>query len=143
MTNTQFLQPVLVLIVWTLIMWLWMYATRIPAMQKAKIDPQDAARPGEGAWREKIPASVHWKADNYNHLHEQPTIFYALMLFTAVTGGADQMALYLGWAYAALRIIHSLIQVTVNRVMARFVMFSLSSIVLIVLAVKEVLRVFG
>ena len=143
MNITIFLQPVLVLIIWTLFIWCWMYATRIPAMQKAKVNPQDAARPGAGDWREKIPASVHWKADNYNHLHEQPTIFYALMLFVAVTDGADQTALYLGWAYVGLRIVHSLIQVTVNHVMARFAVFSLSSIVLIVLAVKEALRVFA
>lgn len=143
MTNTVFLQPVLVLILWTLIMWIWMYATRIPAMQKAKIDPQEASQPGTGDWRDKIPASVHWKADNYNHLHEQPTVFYALMLFIAATGGADQTALYLGWAYVVLRIVHSLIQVTVNRVMARFMVFSLSSIVLIVMAVREAIRVFA
>jgi len=142
MSNLHFLQPVLALIIWTLIMGLWMYSTRIPAMQKAKIDPQDAARPGAGDWRDKIPASVHWKADNYNHLHEQPTIFYALMLFIAVTGGADSIALYLGWGYVGLRVMHSLIQATVNRVMVRFSVFFLSNTVLIILAVKEALRVF-
>lgn len=142
MSNIDFLQPVLALIIWTLIMGLWMYATRIPAMQKAGIDPQEAAQPGKGDWRDRIPASVHWKADNYNHLHEQPTLFYALMLFIAATGGADQIALYLGWAYVALRVIHSLIQATVNKVMARFLVFFLSNLVLIGLAVKEAIRVF-
>lgn len=142
MTVTQFLQPVLALVLWTLVMWVWMYATRIPAMQKAKINPQDAATPGKGDWRDKIPAEVHWKADNYNHLHEQPTVFYALMLFIAVTGGIDSVAFYLGWVYVGLRIIHSLIQATVNRVMVRFMVFALSSIVLIVLAAKEAFRVF-
>ena len=143
MANIVFLQPVLALILWTLVIGLWMYATRIPAMQKAGIDPQEATQPGKGDWRDKIPASVHWKADNYNHLHEQPTIFYALMLFIAATGGADQIALYLGWAYVGLRIVHSLIQVTVNKVMARFTVFFISNLVLIVLAVKEALRVFA
>lgn len=142
MTNAEFLSPVLALILWTLVMWVWMYATRIPAMQKARIDPQDAAQPGKGDWRDKIPASVHWKADNYNHLHEQPTIFYALMLFAAGTGGADYVAVYLGWAYVGLRVIHSLIQVTVNKVMARFAVFALSALVLIALAGKEAFRVF-
>ncbi len=141
MTITEFLQPVLALVIWTLIMWIWMYATRIPAMQKAKIDPQDAADPSID-WRSKIPASVHWKADNYNHLHEQPTVFYALMLFAGTTGGIDHFALILGWLYVGLRIVHSLIQVTINRVMLRFMVFALSSVVLIVLAVKEALRVF-
>lgn len=143
MTTAQFLQPVIALIIWTLVIWLWMYATRIPAMQKAGIDPQAASQPGEGDWRAKIPASVHWKADNYNHLHEQPTIFYALMLVAAVSGGADQIALYLGWAYVGLRVIHSLIQVTVNKVVARFFVFVLSGIVLIIFTAREAMRVFG
>lgn len=142
MQNIVFLQPVLALILWTLIIGLWMYATRIPAMQKAGIDPQEAAQPGSGDWRAKIPASVHWKADNYNHLHEQPTLFYALMVFIALTGGADNIALYLAWGYVGLRVVHSLIQVTVNRVMARFGVFFLSNLVLIGLSVKEALRVF-
>ena len=64
------------------------------------------------------------------------------MLFIAATGGADQTALYLGWTYVALRIVHSLIQVTINKVMARFSVFFISNLVLIVLAVKEALRVF-
>jgi len=143
MSTTVFFQPVMVLILWTLIIWGWLYATRIPAMQKAKISPQDAARPGAGDWREKIPASVHWKADNYNHLHEQPTIFYALMVVTAITGGADLVTFYLGWAYVVLRIVHSLIQATVNHVMTRFMVFALSSITLIILAVTEALRIFA
>lgn len=142
MTNIEFLQPVLALILWTLFIGLWMYATRIPAMTKAGIDPQEAAQPGSGDWRLKIPASVHWKADNYNHLHEQPTLFYALMAFIVLTGGGDFIALYLAWGYVALRVVHSLIQVTVNRVMARFAVFFLSNIVLIILSGKEAIRVF-
>ncbi|MEL7540791.1 MAG: MAPEG family protein, partial [Pseudomonadota bacterium] len=86
-----FLTPVLLLVCWTLIMWLWMYATRIPAMTKAKIDPDDARHPG--TYADRLPANVRAVADNYNHLHEQPTIFYALMVFAALTGGADGLLL--------------------------------------------------
>ncbi len=100
-TTTQFLTPVPVLVTWTLIMWIWMYATRIPAMNKAGVDPQDAAHPG--TWAHRIPSSVRAVADNYNHLHEQPTIFYALMFFAALTGGGDATALRLAWAYVILR----------------------------------------
>ena len=84
--NVEFLHPVLALIVWTLVMWLWMYATRIPAMQKAQINPDDARHPG--TYGDKLPANVRSVADNYNHLHEQPTVFYALMFFAALTGAA-------------------------------------------------------
>ncbi|MEL6780818.1 MAG: MAPEG family protein [Pseudomonadota bacterium] len=140
MTMDTFLQPVLALILWTLVMWLWMYATRIPAMQKAQIDPNSARHPG--TYADKIPPNVRAVADNYNHLHEQPTTFYALMLFAGATGGMDTTALMFGWAYVGARIVHSLVQVLSPVVVLRFVVFSLSTIILMVLAVKEALRVF-
>jgi hypothetical protein len=139
-TTLQFLSPVLVLVAWTLFMWLWMYATRIPSMKAAGIDPQDAAHPGSlGA----LPSRVRSVADNYNHLHEQPTIFYALMFFAALTGGGDSVALTLAWAYVALRVLHSLVQATVNRVVVRFGLFAAGSLVLMAMAIRELARVFG
>ncbi|HVN42505.1 MAG TPA: MAPEG family protein [Steroidobacteraceae bacterium] len=140
MTTTEFLTPVLALVGWTLVMWVWMYVTRIPAMNAAGIDPQAAAHPGSlGA----LPSRVRAVADNYNHLHEQPTIFYALMFFSALTGGADGLALMLGWMYVVSRVLHSLIQATVNVVKLRFATFALGSLVLMVLTIKEALRVLG
>ncbi len=135
-----FLVPVLILICWTLFMWLWMYATRIPAMQKANINPDDARHPG--TYGDKIPANVRAAADNYNHLHEQPTIFYALMFFTAMTGGGSALMLNLAFGYVALRVLHSLVQVLSPKVMLRFSIFSISTIVLIVMTVLQAMRVF-
>lgn len=135
-----FLTPILILVCWTLIMWIWMYATRIPAMQKAKIDPDTARHPG--TYGDKLPASVRSVADNYNHLHEQPTIFYALMVFAGLTGGGDTLMLQLAYGYVGLRVLHSLVQVLSSKVMLRFLVFSISTIVLIVMAVKEAIRVF-
>jgi hypothetical protein len=139
-TTTAFLTPVLVLVAWTLVMWIWMYATRIPAMKEAGIDPQDAAYPGTWSHRLRRP-SVRSIADNYNHLHEQPTIFYALMFFAALTGGGDAFALRLAWAYVLLRVVHSLVQATFNRVVVRFSLFALGSLVLVALTVRELVRV--
>jgi hypothetical protein len=139
-TVLEFLTPVLVLVTWTFVMWIWMYATRLPAMKKAGIDPQEAAHPGAVAHR--IPSAVRRVADNYNHLHEQPTIFYALMFFAALTGGGDALALRLAWTYVLVRMAHSLVQATVNRVVVRFLVFAVGSIVLAVFTVRELLRVF-
>ena len=138
-TNVDFLHPVLALIVWTLVMWLWMYATRIPAMQKAQINPDDARHPG--TYGDKLPANVRSVADNYNHLHEQPTVFYALMFFAALTGGGDHFATLLAWIYVGLRVLHSFVQILSPKVTLRFLVFALASITLIVLAGKEVLRI--
>ena len=136
----SFLTPVLLLILWTAIMWLWMYATRIPAMQKAQINPDDARHPG--TYADRMPANVRAVADNYNHLHEQPTLFYALMMFAALTGGADGLMLKLAYGYVGIRVLHSLVQVLSPKVMHRFLVFAIGSIVLFVMIGKEVIRVF-
>ena len=141
-TTAEFLTPVLALVCWTFVMWIWMYATRLPAMQQAGIDPQDAAYPGTWSHRLKRP-EVRSVADNYNHLHEQPTIFYALMFFAAMTGGADPVALKLAWAYVVLRVLHSLVQATFNRVVVRFAIFATATLVLMGIAVLEVTRVLA
>lgn len=124
------LAPVMALVGWTFVMWLWMYATRIPAMQAAKIN---AAKLKQKSDLDPLPVSVKQIADNYNHLHEQPVLFYAVCLVIAVTGGADTAAFGLAWAYVAIRIAHSLMQATINFVPARFAIFTLGSIVLFVL----------
>ncbi len=139
-TTTQFLAPVLALVAWTFVMWVWMYVTRIPAMNAAHIDPQQAAHPGS---LDVLPPHVRAAADNYNHLHEQPTIFYALMFFAALTGGGDATTMHLAWGYVVMRVLHSLVQATVNRVVVRFALFAVGSLVLMAIAVRELLRVFG
>ncbi|MGD9801114.1 MAG: MAPEG family protein [Parvularculaceae bacterium] len=133
---TPMLTPVLALVCWTLFIWAWMYATRIPAMRKAKIDPQSAIHPGSLSG---LPTDARVVADNYNHLHEQPTIFYALALYAHLAGAADPVNVWLAWAYVGLRIVHSFMQIVVRRVMLRFLVFATGSVVLILMAIRCVL----
>ena len=141
MIQSQILQPIVVLVVWTMIMWLWMYATRIPAMSQAGIDPNDARR--TKSLDETLPAEVQWHAHNYKPPHEAPTVFYAVALVLAMIGAGDGMNALIAWIYVGLRIIHSLVQVTANVVMVRFVLFALSSVALIALSVNAAMLVFG
>lgn len=122
------LTPVITLIAWTLFMWIWMYATRIPAIRAAGIR-LDAHQP-KGEQMNLLPAEVRWKADNYNHLLEQPTIFYALALSLALMGEGHGINLWLAWAYVMLRIIHSLFQALINKIEIRFLIFVLSTLML-------------
>ncbi len=124
--------PVLALVLWTLGIWIWMYATRIPAMQRAKIDPQEAAR----TRTLNLPPEVMWVSDNYNHLMEQPTIFYATAFAAQLAGQTNAVNIGLAWTYVVLRIVHSLIQCTMNVVPLRFAAFTLSTIALAVLAIR-------
>ncbi|WP_261388642.1 MAPEG family protein [Qipengyuania gaetbuli] len=132
--HSPILQPVVVLLAWTMVMWIWMYATRIPAMSRnPKLDPVNMVGSTGAGLRAELPDKVNWKADNYNHLHEAPTVFYAVALVLAITGWGDGMNALLAWIYVGLRIIHSLVQATSNRVLVRFVLFALSSVVLMAL----------
>ncbi|ATE65591.1 MAPEG family protein [Rhizorhabdus dicambivorans] len=139
--HTPILGAVVALILWTFAMWLWLYATRLPAIIKGGI-VYDPNRPAS-EFMDRIPPRVRWKADNYNHLHEQPTIFYALAITLALLGAGGGLNATLAWAYVGLRVVHSLIQATVNKVEARFAVFVLASLVLFALAVRAALILFG
>ncbi|TNE32088.1 MAG: MAPEG family protein [Alphaproteobacteria bacterium] len=143
MNGTEILQSVVALAAWTMVMWLWMYATRLPAMGKVPdLDTKNLVG-GTGKDLDNIlPAKVQWIAHNYNHLHEAPTVFYAVALVLAVTGQGGGLNATLGWAYVGLRVLHSLVQVTSNRIMVRFSVFVLSSLVLIALVVHAAIAVF-
>ena len=142
MVGMEILKPLVVLAAWTMVMWLWMYATRIPAMNKAGIDTKGLTGGASGSLDGVLPDKTQWIAHNYNHLHEAPTVFYAVALVLAIVGQGDGLNAALGWAYVGLRVLHSLIQATVNRVMIRFLVFALSSLVLIVLVVHAGFAVF-
>jgi hypothetical protein len=119
--------PVVALVIWTLVMWVWLYATRIPAMQKAGIKPGQATK----AAMEALPSAN--VANNYNHLMEQPTLFYAICFALQFMDQTQHINIGLAWAYVVLRIVHSLIQATTNFIPLRFLVFSLASLVLVAL----------
>lgn len=142
MIGMDILQPVVALAAWTMVMWAWMYATRIPAMIAAKVEPDSLARDPEARLDRLLPPQVQWKAHNYNHLHEAPTVFYAVAIVLAITGEGDGYSAVLGWTYVAARVVHSLVQAIVNRVTLRFAVFVFSSLVLVALIVRAALAVF-
>ena len=128
------LAPLVVLVLWSFVMQAWLYATRIPAIINGGI-VYDPRRPAQ-EFHAQLPAEVRWKADNYNNLMEQPTLFYAVTLALALLGAGDGLNLVLAWLYVALRIAHSLVQALMNKVMIRFALFAAASIVLLVMAVS-------
>jgi hypothetical protein len=141
MPATQLLlAPVIVLVLWSFVIWAWMYATRIPAIVRMRMRLDSNAPRGEQM--SQLPPRVRWKADNYNHLMEQPTLFYAIALSLAVLGDVSVVSVWLAWIYVGLRVVHSLVQVLVNRIQVRFAFFAVSSLVLLALTVRAALLVF-
>ena len=142
MIGMEILKPVIVLAGWTMVMWLWMYITRLPAMSAAKIDSKTLVG-GTGQTLDAVlPAKTQWIAHNYNHLHEAPTVFYAVALVLAMIGQGDGFNASIAWAYVGLRIVHSLVQVLSNRVIVRFGIFVLSSLALIMLVAHAAMALF-
>ena len=138
--HSPILAPLVTLVLWTFVMWAWLYATRIPAIRKQKIafDPHRTA----AEFQAQLPASVRWKADNYNHLMEQPTLFYAVTLTLALLGAGAGLNAGLAWLYVGLRIAHSVVQATINLIALRFAIFMVASLVLLVMAVRAAMIVF-
>jgi hypothetical protein len=130
------LTPMLALVVWTLAMTVWMFALRIPAIQRAKISPAAAREPTS---LDALPLKVRQVGYNLNNLMEQPTVFYALVAYSYLAGQQNTVNLALAWAYVALRVVHSLIQATVNAVLVRFGVFALGTVMLAALAIRDVL----
>ncbi len=137
------LAPAAVLVAWTLIMLVWLAATRLPAL--SKLGGLKNAKPGgrgqdlEGV----VDDRINWKSHNYAHLMEQPTLFYAVSLMIALLG-PDPTSVLIAWIYVAIRIIHSLWQALVNVVAIRFLLFALSTLALVILAVRALsLTVFA
>ena len=136
MIATAILRPVVVLAAWTMVMWFWLYATRLPAMSAHKVDLDAAVNNPDMTLDKQLPAKVQWVAKNYNHLHAAPTVFYAVCLVLAITGNGAGTGLKVAWAYVGLRVLHSLVQATINKVPVRFGLFALSSLCLMALVYR-------
>ena len=139
--NKAVLLPIVVLALWTFVMWFWMYATRIPALMKSKLRlDRNAPRGDQMA---TLPPNVRWKADNYNHLHEQPTVFFAVGVILAfVESSKSGLGVALAWSYVGSRIVHSLFQAISNQIKVRFVLFVISSMILLVMTMLTTVRLF-
>jgi hypothetical protein len=134
--------PAIVLVLWSLFMLGWLAMTRLPAMAKVGVSLGQVVGKRGADLEGVIPDRINWKSHNYAHLMEQPTLFYATVIVLGVMGQGGGLNLKLAWAYVALRIVHSIVQATWNRVAVRFVIFSASTVALLALAVHAAIAVF-
>lgn len=134
------LTPVLLLVGLSLVMAIMMGVVRLPAMRRMGLTPQDARHTAD---LHVLPSSVRQVADNYRHLMEQPTIFYALVFYIHLTGHADPLHLKLAWAYFGLRMVHTLVQSMLNVVLLRFWIYFISTLVLAAMAGREIMALGG
>ncbi|MBW2282281.1 MAG: MAPEG family protein [Deltaproteobacteria bacterium] len=140
MEANAILLPIFVMGLLHVVMFVWMLVTRLPAMTKAGLSPQDAR---DTSALKSLPPEVAQVADNYNHLFEQPVLFYAVAISIAVLGHVDALHVACAWVFTGLRIAHSLVQATINVVNIRFTLFLLAWIALAVMIVREALALLS
>ena len=142
MEGMTILQPVVALAAWTMVMWFWLYATRLPAMAASGVKADALALDPDLSLDAMLPPQVQWKAHNYNHLHEAPTVFYAIAITLALIHRGDGLTAQIAWLYVGLRVAHSVVQATINNIPLRFALFALSSFALMALVGHAFLAVF-
>ncbi len=142
MQYSPILAPVVALIAWSMVMMLWMVATRLPAMKKAGITLGNAPPGSRGQQLDGvIDDRTQWKSHNYNHLMEQPTLFYAVALTLALMDFGGGINTWLAWGYVGLRMLHSIVQATINTLTLRTPLFVLASLCLLGLAIQAAVRI--
>ncbi|MEM9398127.1 MAG: MAPEG family protein [Pseudomonadota bacterium] len=129
--------PVLAMAMLSFIMFLWMLLTRMRAMTALELGAQEAQ--DTVALRKKLPHSSNQVANNYNHLFEQPVVFYALCLSIAALDLTDTFFVVCAWIYVALRVCHSLVQAIIDVVPLRFLFFGSAWLLLALMTVREAL----
>jgi len=141
MPYSPILAPVVALVAWSIVMLVWTGIARRRAFARMGIGWGNIPRGSRGVNLDgKAPDEAQWPSHNYNHLMEQPTIFYAICLTLALMGFGGGINYWLAWGYVGLRIVHSLVQATVNIVQIRFPLFALASLCLVALTIHAGLR---
>ena len=142
MEYSPILAPVVALVAWTLVMLIWMAIARRKAFAQLGINWGTIPRGSRGVNLDgRAPDEAQWPSHNYNHLMEQPTIFYAIALTLALMGIGSGINYWLAWGYVGLRVLHSIVQSTVNIVPIRFTIFFLASLCLVGLTVHAGARI--
>jgi hypothetical protein len=141
-SRNALLRPVITLVLWSFVMMIWLYVKRIPAFKRLNLQGKNPNQLTKSQLEALMPAEIRWPADNYNHLMEQPTLFYAVVGILAISNDTNQLNLLLAWAYVLLRIVHSLLQATYNPIWWRFTVFITASALLFLLSVRTAFIVF-
>ena len=142
MEYSPILAPVVALVAWTLVIMLWMAVARRRAFAQMGVSFGNIPPGSRGANLDgKAPDEAQWKSHNYNHLMEQPTIFYAIALTLALMDFGGGINFWLAWGYVGFRVLHSLVQCTVNIVAIRFPLFLLASLCLLGLTIHAGVKI--
>jgi len=137
MNSTSIFAPFFAMIALTLVVWVYMYARRIPFIIRSKFTPEQLS-PLELA--RLSPPAVANPSDNLKNLFELPTVFYALVLFLYVTNHVDTRYVLAAWLFVGFRVLHSAVHCTFNFVPLRFWLYAGGALSLWFMAVRAALE---
>ena len=126
MSTVTILYPVFALAGWTGLILLLIPFYRIRSALRKEICPDDF-KYGESI---AVPAYVSISNRNYMNLLELPVLFYVVCLLLFITATTSSLALALAWVYVVLRVMHSVIHVSYNKVVHRLIVFAISNAIL-------------
>jgi hypothetical protein len=90
---------------------------------------------------ERVPPEVSLPNRNLMNLLEMPLLFYVVCVTLYVTRNVDGTARLLAWTYFSLRVLHSLVHLTYNKVSHRLLPYAASNLVLAVLWLRLFLAI--
>ena len=137
MDPTRIFGPFFVMLLLTLVVWIYMYARRIPFIKRSALRPEQLT-PLELA--RISPPAVANPSDNLKNLFEIPTIFYALVLYLYLMRDVDATYLVAAWIFVIFRILHTLVHCTLNIVLLRFGLYVVSTAALWLILIRAALR---
>ena len=127
--NTELFYPMLAMFLWTVVVLLRNMQVRVAALNRGELTNKyfellKGAEP---------PEAVQKTGNHFRNLTEMPPLFYIICLTVMFLGRTDVFFIMLAWSYVALRVGHSLIHLTVNKVAPRFFLFAASNILLLIM----------
>lgn len=141
MNNELILQPMIGMMLLTAVVWFVLYAKRIPAMRAARMPAQTYTTPDKTI--DLLPESVSYPSNNMKNLFELPVLFYVLCLLLYVTENVDGVYLAAAWSFVGFRVLHSVIHITVNIVLARFFTYLAASVALWFMLIRAAIDTLG
>jgi hypothetical protein len=127
MDQATILMPFVAVMLLTLVVWVYMYARRIPFIVRSRLAPQQLTTL---EFARLSPPQVANPSDNLKNLFEMPTIFYAVVLCLYLSRQVDMTHLAAAWVFFAFRAMHSLVHCTFNFVPLRFWLYAVSAVAL-------------
>jgi hypothetical protein len=126
MTQTDILLPIAAMMLLIIFVAARMLRDRMREMRERRIHPD---RVSSSSQMNALLLNTR-ASDNYKNLFEMPVLFYVLCLALYATESANEFYLAAAWVYVALRVVHSLIHLTHNKVLQRFAVFAASAVLL-------------